>query len=131
MTGKVFHHLFAPHIAVVVSVLIVLVGLIGWSVSDAVLHIARVPAHNSAAFAAAHVAAMRAEMEQIHRGHVDEATLGRSSAEPAAAPPMDHGSFLEASYKAADGDAIARYLTSEPAAPPPAPVHTVRAVQVA
>jgi DmsE family decaheme c-type cytochrome len=69
---------------------------------------------------------MRAQMEQIHRGHVDAATLGRISAQLAAAPPMDHGNLLEASYQAADGDAIARYLTSKPMAPPPA-----RPVQVA
>src|ERR1700761_1410362 len=103
MTRKVFRFAFAPHAVVVYSALIILFGLIGWSVYDAALHRTHIPAHESAAFAAAHIAAMRAEMEEIHRGHVDAATLSRIGAQLAAAPPMDHGSFLEANYQAADG----------------------------
>src|SRR5258708_4500363 len=137
MMRKVFYFPLAARVAVLAFSLFILIGLIGWSVLDALSRTAAFPAHGSGAFAAAHVTAMRAEMEKIHRGRVDEATLTRIRAQLAAMPSAPHGDLINANYEAVDGGAIARYLSSSPLAQPVStpeqsvspPVHPVRIAQ--
>jgi DmsE family decaheme c-type cytochrome len=118
-----------PRVALGILCGAVLFAAAGWAVSPVVTKVFGSTEPDDG-FAASHIAAMRAELADIHRGKVDAATLLRIAGAASERSVASGGMLTPASFGHEEAGAIAQYLSSPPSAErPPEPDPHIRTAQ--